>query len=445
MYLSRYLKIYPVKHRPDHFLVYSTLRSSVAVVPGDTLRSIQSGAAAAAECEALARLGVLVEDADAEKEQMRGMVDRINSRFRHFKPMVVLNLDCNLNCGYCYEEEFRCGRYMTEQTADLLVETLLRDRISKGWDVTVSFYGGEPLLSQDLIRRISEPLLQGADRHGVKYCFTLVTNGTLLNRDAAKKLLPLGLRGAKFTLDGPREIHDGQRPYTSGAGSFDTIVHNLAEIWDLVPIQLGGNFRQENYREFPRMLDHLVSLGLCGEKIPHVQFTPVTPKAGCSEQGSGCASSSEPWLVEALLYLREETLARGFRTSKPAVNLCIVELEDNVVVNCEGRFFKCPAFMGDERMSIGSLADGMKEYGETHGIGNWKIEECLDCSYLPLCFGGCRYITRVQGRELKEVDCRREFFDATQEQMLLQNIAYPATPVKASPAKAAPAAGAPAY
>jgi uncharacterized protein len=339
---------------------------------------------------------------------------------------VVLNLDCNLACGYCYEEDFRGNIYMSEATAQLLVDTLVGERISRGMDVSLSFYGGEPLLSLELIRRISEPLQEAARQHQVSYSFSLVTNGTLLNRETAERLLPLGLKGAKFTLDGPREVHDGQRPYASGAGSYDAILENIAAVWDIVPLQLGGNFRQENFRAFPRLLDDLISRGITGEKLVQVQFTPVTPKAGCSEYASGCASSDEPWLIEALLFLRGEILAKGFPAPKPAVSACIVEFEDNLVVNWDGSLYKCPAFMGWPEMSIGSLAGEVADYSETHGLGNWKIDACLDCPYLPLCFGGCRFLTLLHGKSLSEVDCRRAFLDASLEQLLQQNLTHPA-------------------
>jgi len=425
MFLSRYLKVYPSQDRPDQFMLYSTLRGSLAMVSGETLRGLEAGSASGAEAEALVRLGMVVADLDQEKEQLRGMLQRVNARGRVFTAIVVLNLDCNLDCCYCYEEEFRGDHFMTESTAAQLVEVLVREHISRGMDVALSFYGGEPLLSREMIVKISEPLLEAARQHGVSYSFNLVTNGTLLNRETAEQLLPLGLKGAKFTLDGPREVHDGQRPYASGAGSFDTIRDNIRAICDIVPLRLGGNFRQENFRTFPRLLDHLIDCGITPEKLTLVQFTPVTPKAGCSEYSSGCASSNEPWLVEALLFLREEILARGFVTTKPKVSACVIELEHNMVVNWDGSLYKCPAFIGTPGLSIGTLEQGVSDYGVSHSIGNWQTEECLDCAYLPLCFGGCRFLALLQGKSLSEVDCRREFLDATLEQFLKQNLAHP--------------------
>ncbi|QWV91741.1 geopeptide radical SAM maturase [Geomonas oryzisoli] len=432
MKLSRYLKIFPSPDRPGHVILYSTLRGSVAAVPAETLAALQQGAFPVEGCDALTRLGMLVEDPDAEKEQMRDLVARVNAQTRHFLVSVVLNLDCNLDCGYCFEGEFRCGHYMSGETADLLVAMLVRERISQGWDVTASFYGGEPLLSQDLIRRISQPLQEAARSHGVKYAFTLVTNGTLLDRDTALELLPLGLQGAKFTLDGPREIHDVQRPYASGAGSFDIVATNLAQVCDLISIQLGANFRPENYREFPRLLDQLPLYGITPDKLSVMMFTPVVSTGGCSDFNTGCALSEAPWLMEAAPFLREAALARGYRAPTLKPSACIVELVDNLVVDCTGKFYKCPAFMGSEEMSIGSLTEGLKDYRGSHGIGNWQVEACLECCYLPLCFGGCRFVSRLQGKALTEVDCRRKFYDATLEQTVLQNLTYLAPRKKAA-------------
>lgn len=424
MHLSRYLKIYPAKNLPDHFMLFSTAQLSMATVSAELLQRAGENRLTSQELETLTRLAMVVPDPAVEKERMRGILERKNGQSRNFMAMVVLNLDCNLNCGYCYEGDFRGGRYMSEDTADLLAETLLRDRIANGFDLTVAFYGGEPLLSTGLIRRISEPLQRAARERGVKYGFSLVTNGTLFNRQAVLELLPLGLKGAKLTLDGPRQVHDRERPYASGAGSFDVIVENLAETCDLIPIQLGGNFRKDNYREFPFLLDELVSRGITPEKLQHVLFTPVSPKSGCADLDSGCAAPGEPWLVEAQLFLRGEILSRGFRTTKPTASACIVELENTLVVDCDGGYFKCPAFMGWPDLCVGNLTEGIKDYSASHCLGAWQVDECLDCAYLPLCFGGCRYLNLVTGKGMAALGCRREFLDAALEEILLQNIAY---------------------
>ncbi|UFS71935.1 geopeptide radical SAM maturase [Geomonas sp. RF6] len=422
---SCYLKSYP-SAQGDKVLLYSTLHGSKLTVSKSLAEAITSGTVPEAHVETLQRLGILVPDRERERQQMMELLQELDRRNTLFCAVVTLNLDCNLACSYCYESPFRCSSYMTEETADLVVQALLNHPLAASRDLRVEFYGGEALLSVPLMRRISTQLKSAVEARGKAYSFSIVTNGTLLNRRTVEELLPLGLSSAKVTLDGPPRIHDQQRPFTSGRGSFAAILANLKEICALLPIQLGGNFSQEKYREFPELLDILVQEGISPESIAAVQFTAIAPKAdeaGLPEFTAGCACSSEPWLMEASLYLREETLKRGFRVQKPKLSACMVESENNMVIGYDGGIYKCPAFMGWQDLRIGTLTEGVQEYAESHGVGAWKQEECLDCAYLPICFGGCKYLQRLNTGSVAGVDCRKELLDATLEKTLRQDLA----------------------
>src|SRR5690348_8086413 len=99
MQLSRYLKVFPAPHRQDSFLLYSTLRSSTVLVSAATLRAAMGGEEQGAKTQTLRRLGMLVEDPAAEREQMRSLLESVNGKSRRFTAIVVLNLDCNLECA----------------------------------------------------------------------------------------------------------------------------------------------------------------------------------------------------------------------------------------------------------------------------------------------------------------------------------------------------------
>ncbi|HJV36019.1 geopeptide radical SAM maturase [Geomonas sp.] len=426
MKLSPYLKIYPCPEQPGKSLLFSIRRSSVIVVPDQLLEAARNGALAGSNAEALARLGFLVDDPDAERLEMRDIFVNANRGRRLFNALVVLNLDCNLACSYCYEDNFRGSFYMREETADLLVETVLRDQVGKADRIHLTFYGGEPLLSTDHIRDIARRLGSAAQDKGTTFSFSMITNGTLLTRSLVQELMPLGLIGAKFTLDGPRDTHDACRPFASGSGSYDVIIQNLAEVCDLIAIHLGGNFTRENFRFFPALLDDLLARGIAPQKLDKVTFTPVLKKAG--EKGLGdfqgeCLCSQDAWVIEASQHLREETLKRGFTATKLKMSGCAVEYESDLIVNYDGSLYKCPGFMSDDRLKIGTLSDGIADYRQTHNLDLWKNEECLDCPYLPICFGGCRYMTLTRTGELQEIDCRKGFYDATLETMIKQDLA----------------------
>jgi uncharacterized protein len=464
MILSRYCKIYPHREDPDSLILFSTKTASIITVPESMIEEIEKGNISEEEKETLLKLGFLVNDADEESEEMLVFMDELNVLNKKFSAILVMNLDCNLACRYCFEGSRKGRFYMTQETADLFIDfvknkylhvynTLPSNPTIKGWehtpaplsrgdfssplmgndrgerrlleDIKITFYGGEPLLSTELIIYLSERLKSLAEDKNIKYSASLITNGTLLTRNVVEKLKPLGLKIASITLDGPKEVHDQFRPFKPGKGTFDAIVRNINEVCDIIDVQLGGNFTQENYREFPFLLDYLMDNGLTPDKIPYVKFDPVFKESkgiAPPDFHEGCGSINEPWLFDAGIFLREEILKRGYCTQKIMPSPCMMELKDNLVVNYEGSFYKCPGLIGRERFMVGDLNTGIEEYRMSHNLDNWRNEECLNCSYLPLCFGGCRYMKLVQDGDINGVACKRLYFDETLKAFIYQDI-----------------------
>ena len=376
----------------------------------------------------LSRLGFIVEDREAEKRAMLNFFDDANSRDPVLNIIVVLNLDCNFSCIYCYEGDMKGKLYMSDETAGGLIDFIKERFTEDKKTLLIDFYGGEPLLSIGLIKSISGALKPFCERRGASYTFTLVTNGSLFTKRVAEQLVPLGLKRVKITLDGPAEIHNRYRPFKSGAGSFDTIIGNIKDTCDLVKIGIGGNFEKNNYKKFPLLLDYLLREGLTPDSIPSIKFYPVIKRpAGDlspTDYKGGCMSVNEPWIVEAEAGLREEILRRGYKTPKLAPILCMVETTDAYVVNFDGVIYKCPAFIGKEGFEVGDVQTGVKDYSAIYKLGIWKNEDCARCEYLPLCFGGCRYMTFVRDGNIERLDCQKDYLDASLETLIKQDIKY---------------------
>ncbi len=428
---STYLKVFPCPDQPGSFLLYSTKRTSLVRVSEPLARAALRGELSPESEATLADLGMMVPSAVGEREEMRRVLDRINAVNQRINVTVVLNFDCNLACTYCLEGRMKGRHAMSPTTADLLV-AFIAERLNAGKTrLAVTFYGGEPLLSPALLQDLSRRLAEVCRKCDVIFRFTLVTNGTLLTRRIVDELLPLGLGGVKVTLDGPREEHDRSRPFRGGAGSWGGIVANLREVCGLVPVQVGGNFTRENYPMFPRLLDDLTLEGIGPDRLALIKFDPVTrpaANAGLLDFSGGCCSTEEAWLHEATLFLREEILKRGYRTTRFRATPCVVELDDEFTVNWDGSIYKCPAFIGWTDLQIGTLAGGVREYQTSHSIGSWKRPECLACAYLPLCFGGCRYLQLVRRGSIDGVDCQRAYLDTILGGILSQDLRYHLVP-----------------
>lgn len=426
MELSRYISTFKFPERPGKVILFIMRRGAVLELSEELWEALQSRELRVDEIDTLTRVGVLVDSLEAERQEMLTIFDRINSKSRKFTALVTLTLECNLACPYCYEEPFRGDFAMSEATAELFVQMIIQ-KLDADMDIMIDFYGGEALLALPVLKKIARTIYREAAIRKKKFEFNLVTNGTLLDRLTALELVALGLKGVKITLDGPRDIHDKQRPFVSGSGSFDAIVANIKANSDVIKIQIGGNYTRENYRRFPELLDQLLDAGVTPDMLRMVAFNPITPKSDGSTSGdfnASCSCTSEPWLIEATLYLREEILKRGVNTPKPLPSGCMVEFSNDLVINYDGGLYKCPAFMGHDDLKIGTLAEGIKDYTVSHKMDVWKTEECLDCTYLPFCYGGCRFLRRLRTGSIDGIDCRKTFLETVLEKFVIQDLEF---------------------
>jgi uncharacterized protein len=427
MVLSKYTKIYPSAEGVDSRVLYSTKNAATIIVPFGMIDDIEKGGLSDEEKETLVSLGFLVGDVDQEKREMLGFISELNALNRSLRYVVVLNLDCNLGCKYCFEGVRKGKFYLTDEVEARFVDFVKRSDFSNKEDIQITFYGGEPLLSTERIISISKKVRSFAEGRGIQYGFSLVTNGTLLTPEVVRRLTPLGLKSAKVTLDGPKEIHDAFRPFKYGAASFDIIVRNIGDVCDSIRIQVGGNYTRGNYRKFPLLLDYLVDRGLTPRKIPMIKFDPVVNESSefaLPDFHDGCDSTEEPWLVEATILLREEVLKRGYRQPKIMPSPCVMELDDSFVVNYDGTLYKCPGMIGRKECCIGDITSSANDSRTSHGLDDWKNEDCLACSYLPLCFGGCKYSKIVRDGNMQGVNCRKKYFEETLEGLIAQDVRY---------------------
>ena len=428
MKLSHYLKAYPFKEKPGYLLLYSTKKTSLILLEEETYDSILKGTLSQEDEATLSELGMIVSDLKSERREVLCWLDEINARRSTLNISVILNLDCNFDCIYCYEGGMKGKLYMTDETADLLINFIKGKFTQDKKSLNIDFYGGEPLLSTDLIKSISEQMKFFTESRGASYTFSLVTNGSLFKRRIAEDLAALGLKGIKITIDGPPGIHNACRPFKSGAGSFDTIIKNIKETNDVVKIAVGGNFQKENFKKFPLLMDYLEKEGLSPDRLHELKFDPVMnrPKDDNSPADftDGFMSVNEPWIIMASTSLREEILKRGYNTPKLTPTPCQVGIKDSYVVNFDGIIYKCPALIGRKGFAIGDLRDGVTDYSDSYKLGIWKNKNCAECEYLPLCFGGCRYMAYIRDGNIDNVDCKKPYLDAALETLIKQDIKY---------------------
>ena len=427
MILSKYCKIYPDTDNPGNIILFSAKRASKISVPETMPEDIRQNRLSEDESGTLTELGFLVNTGVEERDEILAFIDELNAVDKTFSVQLVMNLDCNLNCGYCFEGSRKGKHYMTKDKAAEVIEFLKKAVSPETEEIKILFYGGEPLLGRDMVLYVSAAIKSFADEMGIKYTGKAVTNATLLFRETVRKLTASGIRTASVTLDGPESCHDLSRPFKGGIGSFSAILKNLKEVCGMIDIEIGGNYTKVNYFRFPELLDLLANEGLTPERVASLRFYPVIQEVEGivnPDFNDGYTSINERWIFESEIFLREEIMKRGYRTSKIMPSTCMMDLKYRVIVNYDGSIYKCSGLIGREEFKVGDIKTGIGDYRVSHNLDNWKNEKCLDCCYLPMCFGGCRYMKFIRDGNMEGIDCRKPYLDATMEAAVTQDIRY---------------------
>ncbi len=307
------------------------------------------------------------------------------------------SLRCNLRCKHCgssCESTSSVPELTTEQVLHIL------DTIGEDFDATrifVSITGGEPLLRPDLFQ-----VVEHMTKLGMGSC--IVTNGTLLTVERARRLVDAGMRTVSISVDGPEAQHEPVR----GAG---TLKKTLAGI---TAAREGGLTWVEAITCVrPANLDHLEET----ERIVRAAGANLWRLITIDRMGR-LAGSDDPemWLdppqVRRLLDFierRRVELERrgdpldvrfscggflGVRrefTVRPGNAQCMAGLCVASIL-CDGRVSACPSLPRswaqgsalEERFST-IWHTRFRDYRETE----WRRSGvCSDCSWFSVCKGG---------------------------------------------------------
>ena len=137
---------------------------------------------------------------------------------------LILTDQCNLRCSYCFEKD-KNPHEMSDETAFASVDFLMKESGSLK-NITILFFGGEPLLRFDLMQRVHAYAEARAKELGKTINWDMTTNGTLMTEEKARWLANSGVKYL-LSMDGGQADHDRYRKFANGRGSFDIIKAKL--------------------------------------------------------------------------------------------------------------------------------------------------------------------------------------------------------------------------
>lgn len=325
---------------------------------------------------------------------------------------------CNLNCRYCFKKP---SGDLTFADVQRFIDCVLQVYPTADRYIVDMSGAGEPLLRKELIFKIARYCKTLSDRYVREFLPTIVTNGTLLTEQVVNELQSEGvLFGVSF--DGTKEVHNKNRVFPNGDGTYDIIERNIRSIEhkDYVGAAL-------TYSSADLLQSFLNAFRL----LPTVSMKPVRyADENDFDSDAICAAYDE--LVE---YVLNKLLEGDTRYANALLNgddyfgkfLRRVTLNINVLGRCDagiGRFalagdrkiYCCPAAAFIKDGMVGDLENGINQSKIRAMWSKLHNSKCDNCAAVGACGGECKIVSynrynNFDGIDAKMCRIKRHLYD----------------------------------
>ena len=352
--------------------------------------------------------GFIIDDDINELDIVRQQYEHI----RHtdiYKLMILPTYSCNVACWYCtqHHRKIQLKDYDVSLIKRHIVQHLTLYQL-KG--LCLSWFGGEPLLCFHHIEEISKFAQKFCEEHGMTFENTITTNGILLTREKILKMRDLNFRFFQITIDGTQEVHDKVK-VLKNQSAFVTTLNNICLTTELIPdveICLRYNYTSKNLnvkevvdelkKRLPETVRNHISLSFMKvwqEDEQQINYEPLTELV---------RHESKSW----------------FAVSIGGSGVCYVENDHYNCIFPNGKVDKCNNIDPDT----------CRGYIDKDGMIKWNSpilfphitpftdseSRCLECQYLPLCFGPCPKEREEYHSAIGHLSCRYRNADKHWEQ-----------------------------
>ena len=353
------------------------------------------------------KFGLRGKDTDYETGR-KARWERIFAERKIYCLELMMAQECNLRCAYCYGDGQFGGRgVMDEKTMlgalDWFLAAAEGKKYPPGSGLSISFFGGEPLLNYPMIKRAIEYLQDERGRKDIS--FSITTNLTLLTdemlaffKDRRVSLL--------ISFDGRM-----QRLYRRGANgedSYETVAENIGKVLSVMPDCCGrGTLYGEGTME--QMTDDLLASGFKYGYINGASGSLISGRVLRDKQDwYRMLNDTYPKKMRRYLSAIKErdektynTLAfdqefmnavgRGWNPSRHMMSCG--GGRTMVAVDVKGDIYPCHRFVGVKQMRMGSMRTPFEQLhtGEFADHVSFHQERCRTCFLRFTCGGSCMH------------------------------------------------------
>lgn len=408
--LSYYIIITePIDQEETKQILYATRTSTALVLHKDViqllLKSEFDGVSVSMLQELLACEAIVPED-ENELEELAEKSKLLSSNLDSLQFTVQTTANCQLGCNYCGQQHVK--QNMSDTLIDNVVkrfELILSNRKYK--QVDVSWFGGEPLMSWSVMKKLSPKLKEIAKNVNCKYMSHLVSNGLSLKSEIYQELASeMDCTFIEITLDGTKEFHDQRRDTKLKESTFDIIFSNLLSIVNREDYPINNCYISVRCNVDDRNKDGVVPLiKLLSEHKLQDKIRFYTARVYSWGNEAHLLTANDSYSVDEIDWFIELYNA-GFNFSiLPRTNpvVCSAVTPDYELIDPWGKVYNCTEtplvpFYGSEYV-IGNISKDITNVKpfEQRPYTDWydRIQDkkneiyCTTCKILPVCGGRC--------------------------------------------------------
>lgn len=303
---------------------------------------------------------------------------------------IVINttLECNLDCWYCYESK-KEGSMITSKILEAIKKNIVQKYDLQPYkELKISFFGGEPLKNFEAIKEILIFCKEFTEVKKLSLLVDFTTNATLIS-----KAMLIFLKDFRcmfqITLDGDPAKHNQIRFIKKNhKGTYKLIVKNIYRIQEYIPnarVWIRINFDDKTLKNISEILNDISQLDrkrnfIILRKVWQVPIETI----------------GKELILDTLQAIYNEGFIVDYY-SIPRGDICFAERLNEVLINYDGKIFKCSTLEAfDEKHTEGTL-------DIESGNIQWKMSEiaqnmiqrspdkCLRCKLYPACLGPCNH------------------------------------------------------
>ncbi len=318
-----------------------------------------------------------------------------------------LSETCNLKCLHCYQEKHKPIQLPYDKLVKIYKQykELLKSLKMKGH---INITGGEPLCNPYFFK-ILDLIKEDHDL----ITFSVLTNGTLITKEIAKKIKSYDPYYVQVSLEGGRKTND----YIRGKGTYKKIAEGIKNLRKQdIFTSLSFTATKLNYQEFPKVVkyarrygvnnvwsDRYIPLGDSEDKDLALNLEQTREYlAIMNKERNKLKNIKNNHTTISMYRALQFQMTNDFAYGCTAGDTLLTVMENGDLVPCR----RMPIVVGN--LFDKNMLDLYKNNKILKELRKKKIpDDCLDCEHAEMCHGGLKCLTYAlyKGLNHKDIGC----------------------------------------